>query len=325
MATVLVTGGAGYVGSHACKALVRSGHVAVTFDNLETGHSEFVKWGALEVGDLHDTDRLTAVMRQYGVDAVMHFASLIRVEESVVDPGRYEHNIVNGTQSLLQAMQNASVADIVVSSSCAVYGVPATVPITEDIPCAPANPYGRAKLRMEHALKAAEANGLSWVALRYFNAAGADPEGDIGEWHEPETHLIPLVLDAALGRARITIHGTDYPTDDGTCIRDYIHVADLADAHILALEHARKNRRGAVFNLGSGTGSSVRRIIDVARSVTGRHFEVAVGPRREGDTPRLVADATQARTKLGWSPRYTDLHTQISHAWNWHQKLRGAP
>jgi len=323
MATVLVTGGAGYVGSHACKALARAGHVPVTYDNLETGHSELVKWGPLECGDLHETDRLTEVMQRYRATAVMHFASLIRVEESVVKPDLYEHNIVNGTRSLLRAMERAGIASIVVSSSCAVYGVPRQVPITEDEPCKPANPYGRAKLQMEGLLKAAEAGGLSWVALRYFNAAGADPDGETGEWHEPETHLIPLVLDAALGLKQIAIYGTDYPTADGTCIRDYIHVSDLADAHILALDYAQRTKRGGAFNLGTGVGSSVRQLIDVARKVTGREFAVAIGPRRDGDTPELVADPTRARSSLGWAPRLSDLETQIAHAWVWHRKLRG--
>jgi UDP-glucose-4-epimerase GalE len=320
MATVLITGGAGYVGSHVCKALARAGHVPVTYDSLIRGHRELVKWGPLEVGDIHDSARLVEVFEKYRPAAVMHLASFIFVGESVANPDLYEHNIVAGSQSLVDAMAAAGVDKLVVSSSAAVYGMPRSSPITEDAPCRPVNPYGACKLKMEHLLAEAERrNGLSWVALRYFNAAGADPEGDTGEWHEPETHLIPLVLDVALGRAdAITVNGNDYPTPDGTCVRDYIHVADLADAHLLAWRYAVGNSGGAAFNLGSSSGASVNEVIATARRVTGRAIPVKYGPRREGDPPALVAESTRARRMLGWAPQRSDLATQIDDAWAWH-------
>jgi UDP-arabinose 4-epimerase len=325
MTTVLVTGGAGYVGSHACKALARAGHRPVVYDSLEYGHRELVKWGPLEVGDIHDRARLLEVIGKHRPAAVMHFASYIVVGESVTEPERYEHNIVGGTRVLADAMGAAGVKNLVVSSSAAVYGTPRTVPIPEDAPCKPVNPYGASKLRMEHMLAEAEkTHGLSWVALRYFNATGADPDGETGEWHQPETHLIPLVLDVALGRAEaITINGDDYDTPDGTCIRDYIHVSDLADAHLLAWRHALANTGGAAFNLGSSHGASVREVVDTVRKVTGRSVPVKMGPRRAGDPPALVADSRRAQNILGWSPRRSVLATQIDDAWNWHLQLRG--
>ncbi len=321
MATILVTGGAGYVGSHACKALARAGHTPVTYDNLSRGHRELVKWGPLEEGDLHDEDRLAAILRKHRPEAVMHFASFIQVDESVAQPDLYRRNIVGGTQSLLAAMKNAGVTRIVVSSSCAVYGLPETMPIDEQTPCRPINPYGAAKLEMEGLLAQAEKDaGLAWTALRYFNAAGADPEGETGEWHEPETHLIPRVLDVALGRApAVMINGTDYPTPDGTCVRDYIHVADLADAHLLALAHAQGGR---VYNLGTGGGYSVRQVVETTRTVTGREIRVETGSRRVGDAAILVADSRRAAQALGWAPRRT-LADQIRDAWAWHLKLHG--
>lgn len=323
MATILVTGGAGYVGSHACKALARAGHVPVTYDSLIRGHRELVKWGPLEVGDIHDRMRLAEVMKVHRPLAVMHFASFIFVNESVAQPDLYEHNIVGGTQTLVDAMAGADVKALVVSSSAAVYGIPSSVPIREDAPCRPVNPYGAAKLKMEHLLARAQCDhGLSWVALRYFNAAGADPEGETGEWHEPENHLIPLVLDAALGKSEaITIHGDDYPTPDGTCVRDYIHVMDLADAHLLAWRYAIGNRGGAAFNLGTGHGASVQDVVTTARKVTGRNIPVRLGKRREGDPPALVADSTNAQRVLGWAPRRSDLASQISDAWSWQLSL----
>jgi len=323
MATVLITGGAGYVGSHACKALARAGHTPVVYDSLIRGHRELVKWGPLEIGDIHDRARLIDVMNRHRPVAVMHFASFILVGESVEKPDLYEENIVGGTASLVDAMAAAGVNTLVVSSSAAVYGNPARVPVTEDEPCRPVNPYGVSKLRMEHLLAAAEkTHGLAWVALRYFNAAGADPDGETGEWHEPETHLIPRVLDAALGRdASITINGNDYPTPDGTCVRDYIHVSDLADAHLLAWRYAIGHRGGAAFNLGSSRGFSVREVVDTARTMTGRSIPVTFGPRREGDPPVLVADSARARRILGWAPRRSDLAAQIEDAWAWHLKM----
>ncbi len=325
MATVLITGGAGYVGSHACKALARAGHVPVTYDSLIRGHRELVKWGPLEVGDIHDGDRLIEVMNKYRPTAVMHFASFIFVGESVEKPDLYEENIVGGTASLIKAMAAASVNNIVVSSSAAVYGTPARVPVSEDEPCRPLNPYGASKLKMEQLLAAAhDSRGLAWVALRYFNAAGADPDGETGEWHDPETHLIPRVLDAALGRdAAITINGNDYPTPDGTCVRDYVHVSDLADAHLLAWRHAMSNGGGAAFNLGSSHGFSVREVVDAASKITGRSIPVIHGNRRAGDPPVLVADSQRAQRILGWVPQRSDLASQIEDAWGWHLKMNG--
>jgi UDP-arabinose 4-epimerase len=319
MATVLVTGGAGYVGSHACKALARAGHVPITYDNLIRGHRELVKWGPLEIGDIHDKARLVEVMNRYRPAAVMHFASFIFVNESVAQPQLYEHNIVGGTRTLVDAMAGADVRTLIVSSSAAVYGIPSSVPITEDAPCRPVNPYGAAKLKMEQLLgHAGKEHGLSWVALRYFNAAGADPEAETGEWHEPENHLIPLVLDVARGKSdAITINGDDYPTFDGTCVRDYIHVMDLAEAHLLAWRYAIANGGAAAFNLGTGRGASVQEVVTTARKVTGCRIPVRLGKRREGDPPALVADSTNARLRLGWVPRRSDLASQISDAWAW--------
>jgi UDP-glucose-4-epimerase GalE len=325
MATVLITGGAGYVGSHACKALARAGHVPITYDSLIRGHRELVKWGPLEVGDIHDRARLIEVMNKHRPTAVMHFASFIFVGESVEKPDLYEENIVGGTASLVEAMAAAGVNNIVVSSSAAVYGNPARVPVSEDEPCRPVNPYGVSKLKMEQLLATAQkSHGLAWVALRYFNAAGADSDSETGEWHDPETHLIPRVLDAALGRdAAITINGTDYSTPDGTCVRDYVHVSDLADAHLLAWRYAANNGGGAAFNLGSSHGFSVREVVDTASTVTGRSIPVTLGQRRAGDPPVLVADSTRAQTILGWTPKRSDLASQIKDAWAWHQKLHG--
>lgn len=324
MSTVLVTGGAGYVGSHACKVLARAGHTPVTYDSLIRGHRDLVKWGPLEVGDIHDKARLVEVMNMHRPDVVMHFASFIFVNESVAQPELYERNIVGGTQSLVDAMDEVGLTTLVVSSSAAVYGIPSEVPIRESAPCRPVNPYGAAKLKMERMLEAAQKDrGLAWVALRYFNAAGADPEGETGEWHEPENHLIPLVLDVALGKGEaITVNGDDYPTPDGTCVRDYIHVMDLAEAHLLAWRYAIGNRGGAAFNLGGGRGASVREIISAARTVTGRTIPVIVGKRREGDPAVLVADSSYARQALGWAPRRSDLASQIADAWVWQRSLQ---
>lgn len=323
MTAILVTGGAGYVGSHTCKALACAGHTPVVYDSLIRGHRELVKWGPLEIGDIHDRARLVGVMNKYRPTAVMHLASFIFVGESVEKPDLYEENIVGGTASVVEAMATAGVNKIVVSSSAAVYGNPARAPISEDEPCRPVNPYGASKLKMERLLAAAQkSQGLAWVALRYFNAAGADPDRDTGEWHQPETHLIPRVLDAALGRdTAITINGDDYPTPDGTCVRDYVHVSDLAQAHLLAWRYAIGNGGGAVFNLGSSRGFSVREVVDAARKITGRSIPVILGARREGDPPVLVADSARAQRILGWAPRRSDLVSQIEDAWGWHRKL----
>ena len=322
---VLVTGGAGYVGSHACKALARAGYVPVVYDNLSRGHAWAVKWGPLEHGDLLNPARLAAVIGKHRPFAVLHFAALAYVGESVADPLRYYRNNVGGTINLLQAMRENAVRGIVFSSTCSVYGAPKKLPIPENHPQAPLNPYGHSKRMIEQMLAdAASAHGLRSVSLRYFNAAGADPEGEIGEVHDPETHLIPLALEAAAGlRPRLTIHGTDYATRDGTCIRDYVHVSDLADAHVLALRYLARNRGASAFNLGNGGGFTVREVIAAAERVTGRKVPSREGPRRAGDPPALVASAASARRKLGWKPRYRDLEAMIATAWRWLQSGKG--
>jgi UDP-arabinose 4-epimerase len=318
---VLVTGGAGYVGSHACKALAHAGYVPVVYDNLSRGHAWAVKWGSLERGDLLSPARLAAVIQKHRPVAVMHFAALISVGESVDDPLRYYQNNVGGTINLLEAMRNNGVDRIVFSSTASVYGIPERVPIPETHPQRPLNPYGHSKRMIEQMLSdSAAAFGLKSVSLRYFNAAGADSDGEIGEAHDPETHLIPLVLAAAAGlRARLTIHGTDYSTRDGTCIRDYVHVADLADAHVLALGYLATKSGASAFNLGNGEGFTVREVIAAAQKVTGLKIPLREGPRRPGDPPSLVANAASARRNLGWKPRYRDLEVIIGTAWRWLQ------
>ncbi len=323
---VLVTGGAGYIGSHACKALAAAGHEPIAYDNLVYGHRDLVRWGPLEEGDTADRARLDAVLEAYRPEAAMHFAAYAYVGESVTDPGKYWANNVNGSLVLLEALRDHGVGRVVFSSTCATYGEPSTVPIPDDHAQWPVNPYGWSKLAVERMLADFHrAHGLRSVALRYFNAAGADPEGEAGEHHEPETHLIPLILDAALGRREaVTVFGDDYPTPDGTCIRDYIHVGDLADAHVLALEWLGSNDAAGAFNLGNGQGFSVHEVIDRARRVTGRKIEARVGPRRAGDPPALVGDASRARAELGWRPRLDDLETIVATAWRWHQARFGA-
>ncbi len=320
MGRVLVTGGAGYVGSHAAKALAAAGHEPVVYDSLVHGHDWAVRWGPLEVGDILDSDRLAAVMAQYRPEAVMHFSALSLVAESVADPARYYRNNVAGTLSLLDAMRAAGIDRIVFSSTCAVYGEPEAVPITEDEKLDPINPYGATKLMIERALADyGRAYGLDHVSLRYFNAAGASAQGEIGEAHDPETHLIPLVLDAAAGsRPSITVFGQDYATPDGTCIRDYIHVDDLASAHVAALE--RLGGLEPAYNLGTGVGVSVAEIIAAAGRVTGREIPVVQGERRPGDPDTLLADPARARRDLAWTPAYIDIEETIRTAWNWHRR-----
>ena len=318
--TILVTGGAGYVGSHACKALAAAGYLPVSYDNLVHGHERAVRWGPFERGDLLDSDRLLAVLRRYRASAVMHFAAYCYVGESVTDPLKYYRNNVAGTVSLLAAMRDAEVDRLVVSSTCAVYGVPdSSGLIDEERPQHPVNPYGHSKRMMEQVVRdASHAYDVRAVMLRYFNAAGADPDGEIGEDHDPETHLIPLVLDAASeSDASVTVFGTDYPTPDGTCIRDYVHVEDLANAHVLGLKYMEESPGVAAFNLGTGRGYSVRDIVDAARRVTGRDPRMVEGPRRPGDPPELVADATRARQFLGWQPHWVDIDDVIETAWRW--------
>ena len=319
--TVLVTGGAGYIGSHACKVLSRAGYRPVVFDNLSRGHRAAVRWGPLIEGDLAGRDKLTAALRHYGVAYVMHFAAFAYVGESVTDPALYYANNLGGTLSLLEAMREAGVDKIVFSSTCATYGIPAEVPIREDSPQLPVNPYGETKLAIERALHwYGKAYGLRSISLRYFNAAGADPEGEIGERHEPETHLVPLVLEAALGqRQQVDIYGTDYQTPDGTAIRDYIHVQDLAEAHLRSLEHLGAGRHSVALNLGTGRGRSVREVIRAVESVSGKAVPCREAARRPGDPPILVADPSFAAELLGWRARISDLDTIVRTALVWHQ------
>ncbi len=319
MRRVLVAGGAGYIGSHMVKALHRAGIEPCVFDNLETGHRDAVRYGTLVEGDLGDPDALDVVLKDGDFDAVMHFASYIEVGESVRRPDRYYRNNVTNTQNLLQAMRRHGVNVLVFSSSAAIFGEPVEVPIAEDHPKAPINPYGRSKWMVEQMLEDwGRAYGLRSASLRYFNAAGADPDGELGERHEPETHLIPLVLRAASGQGgTLTVHGDDYDTRDGTCIRDYVHVHDLCAAHLLALLRLWDGAPSAAYNLGNGAGFSVREVIETARGVTGREIPVSYGARREGDPVRLVADSARARQELDWQPRRSALATIIADAWQW--------
>src|SRR5271170_988194 len=320
--TILVTGGAGYVGSHACKMLGRAGYRPVVFDNLSRGRREAVRWGPLVEGDLADMTRLSAALTEHRVSAVMHFAAYAYVGESVAEPALYYRNNLGGTLSLLEAMRQAGVGEIVFSSTCATYGTPDAVPIREDSPQHPVNPYGETKLAIERALHwYGQAYGVRSVALRYFNAAGADPDGEIGECHEPETHLVPLVLQAALGqRAKIDIYGTDYPTPDGTAIRDYVHVQDLALAHLRALERLRGGGGNIAVNLGTGHGRSVREVIAAAEAATGCKVPAQAAPRRPGDPPALVADPSLAAEILGWRAQHSDLDTIIRTALSWQKR-----
>jgi len=320
--SILVTGGAGYVGSHTCKALAAAGLEPVTYDNLSTGHRWAVRWGPLVVGDLADRALLRKTIREHNVEAVVHFAASSLVGESVKDPAKYFRNNLVNTLSLLETMVETDVNRLVFSSTCAVYGAPLTETLDESHPRSPVNPYGESKLAIESACRwFGEAYGLRWLALRYFNAAGADPDGQIGEAHACETHLIPLTLEAVINPAsKISIFGTDYPTPDGTAIRDYIHVADLADAHLLAMEKTAEADTGLSVNLGTGQGHSVREVISMVESVTGRPPRQVDAPRRPGDPAKLVAAAERARTYLGWTPQRSELRAIAETAWNWRQK-----
>lgn len=320
MQTVLVTGGAGYVGSHACLALAQAGFRPVVFDDLSNGHREHVQWGPLEVGDIRDAARLDAVFAAHAPVAVLHFAARIEVGESVKDPGSFFEVNVGGTISLIEAARRAGVNALVFSSTCATFGEPVRMPMDETHPQVPLNPYGRSKLMVEQALADYDRYvGLRSTVLRYFNAAGADPEGRIGEWHEPETHAIPLALQVALGQHdQFTIFGDDYDTRDGTAVRDYVHVLDLADAHVSALKRLLAGGASTSFNLGSGTGVSVRELVDGVGRAVGAPLAVKVAPRRAGDAPMLVADNSRARTELGWTPS-RDLDVILSTAWLWHR------
>jgi UDP-glucose 4-epimerase len=327
--TILVTGGAGYIGSHAVLALRDAGYEVVILDNLVYGHRDLVET-ALKVeiiqGDIGDRALLDQLFKTRDFAAVMHFAAYAYVGESVSQPAKYYRNNVVGTLTLLEAMCEAGIKNFVFSSTCATYGVPQQIPISENQPQQPINPYGMSKLMVEQILSDFDhAYGLRSVRFRYFNAAGADPQGRLGEDHAPETHLIPLVLLTAMGkRESISVFGTDYDTPDGTCIRDYIHVTDLAQAHILGLEHLLKGGSTEVFNLGNGKGFSIQQVIEAARVVTGRPIPVTLADRRPGDPPSLVGSAEKAQRILGWQPQYADLETILEHAWQWHQKRHGS-
>jgi UDP-arabinose 4-epimerase len=317
---VLVTGGAGYIGSHACKALAGAGYLPVTLDNLAYGHHWAVKWGPFEHGDLADKDLIEAVLRRHQIEAVLHFAAFAYVGESMTAPAKYFRNNVINALTLLEAVQAQGVRHLVFSSTCATYGEPEIVPIDETQPQRPVNPYGESKLFIERALHwHGTAYGLGHVALRYFNAAGADPEGEIGEDHDPETHLIPLAIEAALGRGpALRVFGTDYPTPDGTAIRDYVHVTDLAAAHVAALDHLRRGGGATALNLGTGNGHSVREVVAAVERATGHEVPFEEAPRRPGDPPALVAAPARARQVLGWQPLHSDLDTIVTTAARWH-------
>ncbi len=321
---ILVVGGAGYIGSHMVKRLVQDGHQVVVLDNLSTGHEEAARFGELVVGDLADRELLEQVFAHHAFAAVMHFGAYSQVAESIRDPAGYYRNNVANTLNLLDAMRGVGVDILVFSSTAAVYGEHRSDPLLEDHPVRPINPYGRSKRMVEEVLADyAAAYGLRAVALRYFNAAGADPEGELGECHDPETHLIPLLLRAAAGGNEVTIFGTDYPTPDGTCIRDYVHVWDLCTAHALALEYLMQggNARGfSAFNLGNGQGFSVNEVVQSVERVTGLPVPLRYGARRPGDAAYLVADAHLAKDILGWLPQYANLDTIVCHAWIWEQR-----
>ncbi len=321
MPTILVTGGAGYIGSHVVKELLRQGHKPIVFDNLQTGHRKTTKDALFIEGDLSDQKKLKETFQAYQIDTVIHFAADSLVGESVQNPLKYFNNNVKNSLNLIEIMEEFKVKKIVFSSSAAVYGEPKEIPITEEHPCAPTNPYGETKWIFEKVLQAYHnSKKLNFISLRYFNAAGADPEGELGEDHSPETHLIPLVIKAALHGVPVPVYGTDYNTPDGTCIRDYIHVTDLANAHILALRKLDQEKISGMYNLGNGNGYSVREVIETVKKVTGGKVAAADSPRRPGDPARLVASSEKIRKELGWTPKYPDLETIVETAWEWHRK-----
>ena len=325
--TIFVTGGAGYVGSHCCKAFAQAGWNVVTYDDLSRGWRDFVKWGPLIEGDIRDAGRLSAAVREHRPDAVAHFAAVAYVGESVANPGLYYDINTGGSLNLLRAMVASGVKRIVFSSSCATYGVPERMPVAEDTPQVPISPYGASKLMAERMLRDfGQAHAIRSVALRYFNAAGADPGGELGERHFPETHLIPLAIEAARpGDARLTVFGDDLATADGTCVRDYVHVADLADAHVLAMRHLLAGGASEIFNLGTETGTSVREVIAAVERVGGAPVRNSSGAAREGDPPVLVASAAKARRALGWRPRRSGIAAIVADAWRWHAADTPAP
>lgn len=319
---VLVVGGAGYIGSHTAKVLARAGHTPVTFDNLSQGHAWAVKWGPLVEADLADKNAILSALGTHGIQAVIHFAANAYVGESMQNPAKYFRNNVANMLNLLEAMHETGVKHMVFSSSCTTYGIPDRVPITEAFPQQAISPYGESKIMGERMLKwFGECYRMGWVALRYFNASGADPEGEIGEVHDPETHLIPLVVEAALGkRPPVKIFGTDYPTPDGTAIRDYIHVMDLADAHVRAVQHLVNGGESLALNLGTGQGNSVRELIAAVEKVSGVKVPAQEAPRRAGDPPALVADPSRAREVLGWDAAYKNIDDIVRTAWRWHSQ-----
>lgn len=321
MTKVLVTGGAGYIGSHACKVLAKAGFVPVTFDNLDTGWQDAVKFGPFERGDLLDRARLDAVFADHQPVAVMHFAALSQVGDSMKDPGLYWRNNVGGSLNLVEAATDAGCLDFVFSSTCATYGDQDGVTLTEDSAQRPINAYGASKRAVEDILENFEhSHGLRKVVFRYFNVAGADPDGEVGEFHQPETHLIPLMLDAIDGkRDALTVFGSDYDTPDGTCIRDYVHVMDLVDAHVKGLQWLLDGKGSAVFNLGTGNGFSVREVINHSRAVTNKEVPIIEGDRRPGDCTKLVSGSDRAVNELGWTPQRSNLESMITDAWRWHQ------
>ena len=320
---ILICGGAGYIGSHTNKLLSQQGYDTVIFDNLVYGHKEAVKWGTFIQGDLKNQEEIEAVFQKYPIDAVLHFAAYAYVGESVREPEKYYYNNVVNTLNLLHVMKKYHCDKIIFSSTCATYGEPEKVPITEEMPQKPINPYGETKLTIERIFRDYEkAYGLKYVVLRYFNAAGADPDGEIGESHDPETHIIPLVLDAASGkRPDIKVFGTDYPTPDGSCVRDYIHVTDLAQAHLQALQYLENGGESDCFNLGNEKGTSVLEAIDAVKRVTGRDFKVTLTDRRPSDPAVLVGSSEKAKAVLGWKPEYADIDTIVRHAWEWHESI----
>lgn len=317
----LVTGGAGYIGSHTVKALKKKGYFTVVYDNLSTGHEYAAKGDAFVKGDIFDSDLLSNIIKKYNIDSIIHFAAYSIVGESMENPKKYYINNVEGTLNLLNTMLDNNINNIVFSSTAAVYGEPKIIPITEDCPKNPTNVYGKTKLIIENILEDySKAYGLKYIALRYFNACGADPIGDIGEDHNPETHLIPLVLQTCAGKRKsIKIFGQDYPTKDGTCIRDYIHVNDLANAHILAIQSLSNGHKSDVYNLGNGNGFSVKEIIDTAEKVTRIKINKEIADRRSGDPAILIASSDKIKKDLGWKPKYTDVNEIIQTAWNWHK------
>lgn len=322
---ILVTGGAGYIGSHTCKLLTSAGYTPVVLDNLVYGHESFVKWGPFIKGDSGDTSLLDNIFNKFSPAAVIHFAAYAYVGESVVNPAKYYVNNVSGTINLLEAMRRHDCSHMVFSSSCATYGIPEYIPINESHPQQPINPYGMSKMMVEKILADYDlAYDLRSISLRYFNAAGADFEAELGEDHTPETHLIPLVFYHLLGKTKkLEIFGSDYDTDDGTAVRDYVHVSDLADAHLKSLMYLQENNRSERLNLGTGTGLSVNEIVRAVENITGETVPVAYAPRRKGDPPKLIADPARAFTMLGWKARNSTIDTIVETAWNWHRKRHG--